>query len=180
VAAKIWGLEEKHRGGNHSVNNAKLCAKSLGKQLNVGDKSIIQARDLLRDAQDLAREVEQGAPLSTKYNTFLERQRKLADERRMAERAKEYEDQMVVDGVNPRPVASVNPPGIHQMVIDGVNPQLYHRLRDGLLLGREVSLRNLAGRCRMMTARMIPECDGPHKTCSFTKTSATIGAMLFS
>src|SRR5262249_48257861 len=80
VAAKDWGLENKTDGRrSKNVTNGIVSAETLVKQFHISKRDLTQARDLLRDAQDLAREVEQGSPLSTKYNMFLERQRELAD-----------------------------------------------------------------------------------------------------
>jgi hypothetical protein len=49
VAAKEWGLEEKHRGGRHATNGS-MSLKSLAKQFHVSERDIVQARDLLRAA----------------------------------------------------------------------------------------------------------------------------------
>jgi len=64
VAAKVWLMNGDHKPGPKSSQSATISLKTIAKRYKASDNSIAQARDLIREAPDLAAEVERGAPLS--------------------------------------------------------------------------------------------------------------------
>jgi hypothetical protein len=94
VAAKKWGLEEKQGGRPSKDKNGSVgtvSAEQVAREFKISKHSVLDARDLIRDAPDLADQVERNAmPLTTAHDTLKDRIKEAKKNAKDAEYAREY------------------------------------------------------------------------------------------
>jgi hypothetical protein len=97
VAARRWGLDGYSKGGRPEkgkpVQSVPVSLDWLAKQFRVSKSSILQARDILAEAPDLAAQVEGcSTSLAAAYESLQVRRKQAAQKARDAERVAEYKD----------------------------------------------------------------------------------------
>ncbi len=93
VAARQWMMNGDGKPGPKSVKSLPNSAASFAKLFRTTKPSIIQARDLLADAHDLAAQVEGcNLSLAAAHGQLQERQKQAARKAKDAERVSEYRD----------------------------------------------------------------------------------------
>jgi hypothetical protein len=97
VGSRTWGLDGKRAGRPNKeeemVSMKPFSLDQLAKQFHVSKRSILQARDLLNEAPDLAEQVDACAlSLAAAHEQLLTRRKEVAQKSRDAERVTEYTD----------------------------------------------------------------------------------------
>jgi hypothetical protein len=106
VAAKAWGLNGYSKGGRPDkkklLETPTISIRQVARQFKVSEKPIMQARDLLAEAPDLARKVEmRKISLNEAYKELVRRREQAAQKDRDAELTAKYQEAIIDGKMNP-------------------------------------------------------------------------------